>query len=457
MATRRDPNGVMAARTGEVRGRASARRWSWWVAVAACAASLLSPAYASPPTQDPLRPAHGSGEGKFGTSVSIDGDTAVIGAPDEGGTPEQGGMGAAYVFTRRDGTWVEEATLVAPVRRDGDKFGFNVAIDGDTIVVGAPNAEELLAGPGVAYVFVRRGDAWPLQATLTPSQRKPDDAFGYGVAVSGDVVVVGANGGNVAPSADAGAAYVFSRTGDVWTEEARLTAGDGRPDDSFGYRVAVLDDTVAVSAISGDVGAGIDQGAAYVFTRTGSTWTQEAKLWAADGLPRDSFGESLAVARDTVVVGAPFDDIGLNPKQGSAYVFHRQGEAWTQEAKLIAPAPSGDVGDFFGRSVAVSRDTVVVGAHFDEVGGAVYAFDRVRDGWAQPTRFTASIDGALLGNSVGVSGATVIAGANFAPGGGAAYLFRLRPPPAAAGAGADAPRPGPEPASGPSVQLPQVS
>lgn len=427
MQTRRDSNGV-TARPATVQVRASSRRWSVWVAAVGVASLALAPAMAGEATQTKLTPPGGPGDTKFGTSVALDGDTAVIAAPDEDGTPEQGGMGAAYVFVREDGSWVEQGRLVAPVRRDGDKFGFNVAIDGDTVVVGAPNAEELLPGPGVAYVFVRSGKTWGLQATLTPSERKPDDAFGYGVAVSGDTVVVGANGGNVAPSTEAGAAYVFTRTGGVWSEQAKLTARDGRADDGFGYRVAVSDDTAVVSAINGEVGDGMDEGSAYVFTRTGSTWTEHAELGAVDGSPRDSFGESIAIAGETVVVGAPFDDVGLNPKQGSAYVFTRRAGVWTQEAKVTAPPPDGDVRDFFGRSVAVTPDTVAIGAHFDEDGGSVYVFQRDRERWSAPRRFTASDGGGLLGNSVGLSGHTVIAGANFAPGGGAAYVFRLRPP-----------------------------
>ena len=341
-------------------------------------------------------------------------------------------MGAAYVFTRSNGTWTEQSTLVAPVRTDGDKFGFSVAIDRDTVLVGAPSVEELSPGPGVAYVFVRRGETWTHQATLTPSESRADDAFGFDVALSGDTAVIGAKGSNVGTTTDPGAAYVFTRTRDVWSEQAKLTARDGAAADLFGESVAVSEDTAVIGALYGDAGVGIDHGSAYVFTRTGSTWTEQAKLVAADGSPRDAFGASVAISRDTVVVGASEKLIGLNPLQGSAYVFVRTGKSWAQQAKLTAPAPDGDAGDMFGRSVDTTGDTVVVGAHLDEDGGGVYVFNRVAEAWGEPTRLTAT--GARLhGVSVGLSGRTVIAGANFTTVGdnanqGAAYVYRVRPP-----------------------------
>lgn len=372
-----------------------------------------------------LTAAAGTADDKFGVSVSIFGDTAVVGAPDEGG------MGAAYVFTRSAGTWTERATLVAPVRVEGGKFGYEVAIDGDTVVVGAPQIDENVPGPGAAHVFVGSGDTWLLQATLTASDAQLGDAFGIDVAVSGDTVVAGAAKDDVGAAADQGSAYVFTRSGDVWSEQ-KLTARDGAGGDEFGDSVAVSGDSVVVGAWAHDVGLGIGQGSAHVFTRSGSTWTEQAKLTAGDGAAGDGFGQSVAISHDMVVVGTTADDL-----QGSAYVFERDGESWAQQAKLVAP--DGSPLDQFGRSVATSRDTVVVGAHFHDsdgplIGGAgsVYVFDRVADGWSEPTKLTEAGAG-IFGNSVGMSGHTVIAGAGFTkvgenPAQGAAYVYRLRPP-----------------------------
>jgi hypothetical protein len=241
--------------------------------------------------------------------------------------------------------------------------------------------------------------------------------------------------GNVL-GAGPGAAYVFTRTGEAWSEQAKLTSADGSANDQFGYSVGVSGDTAAVGVLNDDIGAAVDQGSARVFTRTGSTWTQQAKLVAADGAPGDGMGFSVSISGDTVATGAYFDDIGSNPKQGSAYVFVRAGTSWAQQAKLTAP--DGAIADLFGRALAVDRDTLVVGAHFDEAEGqspvaqqgAAYVYNRVRGEWSGPTKLTAAAGGAF-GVSVGVSGHALIAGAGFTTVGnnanqGAAYVYRLR-------------------------------
>jgi hypothetical protein len=396
--------------------------------VAVASVAWPAPSLAAEKPEATLTAAKGSPDAKFGTAVSLSGDTAVVGAPDEGGTDDGGGMGAAYVFDRINGVWTERATLVAPVRRDGDKFGFSVAVDRNTVIVGAPNADEQLPGPGMAYVFVRSGPAWVHQATLKPSERKADDAFGFRVAVSGDTAIVGADGGNIRPGTGPGAAYVFTRTGSTWTEQAKLAPRDAGSADGFGFSVGISDDTAVVGALT-DVGnVGLRPGSVYVFTRTGSSWTEQARLVAADGVPGDALGISVSISRDTVVAGAGQDQVGLNPLQGSAYVFVRSGKSWTQQAKLTAPAAHGHAREMFGRSVATTGDTVAVGSHFDEPGGSVYVFHRVASDWSQPTRHTAPGTG-LLGLSIGLSGRTVIGGANFTKVGnnenqGAAYVFR---------------------------------
>lgn len=372
----------------------------------------VAPASAGPPPQIKLTAANGSADAKFGTSVSVDGNTAVVGAPDEGG------IGAAYVFANRGGRWVEQATLVAPLGSEATKFGYDVAVSGDTIVVGAPDAEQTapLAGAGAAHVFVRTRDAWSHQALLSPSDSKADDAFGFGVAISGDTVVVGANAGTVLPSVEPGAAYVFTRAGKTWSEQAKLSASGGGPDDNFGFSVALSGDTAVVGMPGGDVGAALRPSSARVFTRHGSTWTEQATLTVADALPGDWVGVSTSVFGDTVVIGAS--------GQNSAYVFTRRGGAWTQAAKLTAP--DGTAGDQFGHSVTATDDHVAVGAHTDD-GGSVYLFSR-DSGWGPPTKLRA--EEGLFGVSVWMSGQTLISGASFAAvdgkaAQGAAYAYDL--------------------------------
>jgi hypothetical protein len=242
-------------------------------------------------------------------------------------------MGAAYVFTRSAGTWTERAILMAPVRAEGAKFGYDVDIDGDTIVVGAANIDQMMPGPGAAHVFVGSRDTWTRQATLTASDAKAGDTFGFDVAIDGDTIAVGALAANglTGTSIEPGSAYVFTRTGEVWSEQAKLSALGGAANDQFGNSVGVSGDTVVVGAVNGDVGAAIDQGSVHVFTRRGSTWTEQAELTATDGLALDAFGQSVDISHDMVVVGATVDD-----GHGSAYVFQRDGGSWAQQAKLIA-------------------------------------------------------------------------------------------------------------------------
>ncbi|HUR77691.1 MAG TPA: FG-GAP repeat protein [Acidimicrobiales bacterium] len=399
----------------------------------------LSPAPATANGHTQLAAAAGTAQAKFGISVSISGDTAVVGAPDEGG------VGAAYVFTKQDGGWIQQATLVSPQPVENGKFGFGVSVDGDTIVVGEPKSEQELPGPGGAYVFARAGYRWIQQAKLTPSDTRADDSFGFKVAVSGETVVVGAKGSGMAPTPNTGAAYVFTRSASTWSEQVRLVPSDGGVNDAFGYSVAISRDTIVVGAPGGGLGISVDEGAAYVFTRYESAWSEHAKLVAADGAATDGFGDQVAVSGDTVVVGADFDSAGPNAAQGSAHVFVRNGASWTHQAKLTAP--DGAAVDMFGRSVSVDRDTVVVGAQWDEPAGAqlldnhgsVFVFKRAGGEWSQPTTFTVEGTGSL-GVSVAISGHTMLAGAPFTKVGdnaaqGAAYVFDLRKPTPVAVAG----------------------
>jgi hypothetical protein len=213
-------------------------------------------------------------------------------------------------------------------------------------------------------------------AKLTASDGAAVDQFGNSVSVSGDTVVVGADWDDVGVNTNQGSAYVFVRSGSTWTQQAKLTASDGAANDYFGYSVSVSGDTVVVGAYWDAVDANVNQGSAYVFVRTGTTWSQQAKLTASDGAANDYFGYSVSVSGDAVVVGAYWDAVGANVNQGSAYVFVRTGTTWSQQAKLTAS--DGAAGDQFGISVSVSGDTVVVGANFDKVAannqGSAYVY-----------------------------------------------------------------------------------
>jgi hypothetical protein len=349
----------------------------------------------------------------FGYSVAVAGDTAVVGAP-QAFTP---GAGSAYVFVRSGTTWSQQAKLTASDGAPEDAFGLSVAVAGDTAVVGA-RYDDTSAGTdaGSAYVFVRSGTTWTEQAKLTASDGAAGDGFGFSVALAGNTAVVGAHFDDTSAGTDAGSAYVFVRSGTTWSQQAKLTASDGAAGDGFGWSVALSGDTAVVGAFTDDPPVGFDSGSAYVFVRSTTAWTEQAKLTASDGATSDMFGISVAVAVNTVVVGAWADDTPAGTDTGSAYVFVRSGTAWSQQAKLIAS--DGAENDHLGISVAVRGSVAVVGAFFDDTqagsdAGSAYVFVRSGTTWTQRAKATAP-DAASLdqyGYSVALTRRAAVVGA----------------------------------------------
>src|ERR1022692_4607455 len=266
-----------------------------------------------------------------------------------------------------DPIWTQEAKLTASDGLAGDAFGVSVSVSGDTAVVGAGFKKiGLNRGQGEAYVFVRSGTTWTQQQTLTALDGATNAVFGFSVSVSGDTAVVGAP--NQDENDSPGAAYVFTRSGTTWTQQQKLTASDGSLVNEFGISVSVSGDTAVVGPAVAAFGGSVSQGKAYVFVRSGTTWTQQQKLTASDGVAGDAFGFSVSVSGDTTVVGATG-----NNSQGAAYVFVRSGTTWTQQQKLTAS--DGAAGDLFGRSVSVDQGTAVIGAQAkNSAQGAAYVF-----------------------------------------------------------------------------------
>jgi len=354
----------------------------------------------------------------FGYSVSTSGDTAVVGA-----WADDGNKGSAYVFVRTGTTWSKEAKLTAGDGAAGDQFGQSVSISGDTVVVGAPGDDDKGNNSGSAYVFVRSGTTWSEEAKLIASDGAAVDLFGYSVSISGDTAAVGATLGD-GKVANSGSAYVFVRSGTTWSQQAELKASDGASVDFFGGSVSISGDTVAVGAYWDNA----KKGSAYVFLRSGTSWSQQAKLIASDGAADDLFGISVSISGDTAVVGAHWDD----SKKGSAYVFLRSGTTWNQQAKLTAGS-DGAAGDYFGMSVSISEDTVVVGAHQDDdtygQSGAAYVFVRSGTTWSKQAKLKASdcAPSDLFGYSVSINGDTIAVGAHYddddGTNSGSAYVY----------------------------------
>lgn len=354
----------------------------------------------------------------FGASVAIDGGTAVVGVP---GNDDRGGeAGAAYVFEHAGAGWQREANLI-PIGIDGGAtFGDSVAVSGDRVVVGA-------TGDNSAFVFTRSGGNWSGQAKLTASDTAAQDSFGRSVAIDGDTVIVGA------PSQDntMGAAYVFVRAKGVWTQQAQLVAPDREAGDYFGRSVGISGDTTIVGAW-GDYNHSYKTGSAYVFVRSGTVWTQQARLFPTYARWAVYFGYAVAISGDTAVVGAYNDDNDQGVYDcGSVYVFARTNGIWAQQQKIAASDPKD--GDHFGEAVALSGDTLVAGARYKRDGdsqpGAAYLFTRSAGVWSQHAKLTASdaADGDQFGSSVAISGNTTVIGApsksDWQLDSGSAYVF----------------------------------
>lgn len=324
----------------------------------------------------------------FGYSLAVSGNTLVAGAWQNDSL--RANSGAAYIFEWGAENGWQLVTKLTPDNADfaGDEFGKAVAIDANLVIVGAQFDDEAGKDRGAAYVFERNSDGdapWMQVAKLAANDAEFRDFFGHSVAISGELVVVGA------PEDDdmgkqSGSAYVFERsaTDNRWAQVAKLTANDGEANDGFGRTVAVAGNTILVGANEHSHEGINNNGAAYVFEKDQSgSWQQVAKLTAHDGDELDRFGSALALQANLALVGAPFDDDSENAG-GSAYLFERSMNGdWSQIAKLTADDPH--LGNQFGHAVAFFNNQALIGSPgHDEMGkesGIAYLFQQDATGW----------------------------------------------------------------------------
>ncbi len=320
-----------------------------------------------------LTPADGDSWEYFGYSVAISGDYAIVGAY---GDDDRGNYsGSAYIFQRSGSNWIEQAKLIPSYNSSGGQFGRSVAISGDYVIVGAPYDDDNGTSYGSAYIFQRIGSYWIKQTKLLSSDGYFYDFFGRSVAISGDYAIVGVvndddNG------FESGSASIFQRSGSDWIEQVKLLPSDGYSFDHFGYSVAIRGDYAIVAAPYDDDN-GSESGSAYIFQRSGSDWIEQAKLLPSDDYSYDYFGYSVAISGDYAIVAAPYDDDN-GSESGSAYIFQRSGSNWTEQAKL--KPTNGYSEDYFGVSVDISDKLSIVGAYYnDDHGtnsGSAYIFGK---------------------------------------------------------------------------------
>ena len=302
----------------------------------------------------------GTSEAEFGRTVAIQGNTVFVGARfAQAGDVSR--AGAVYVFRKYGDSWQFEDKIVSPVPEAEDNFGRALAVQGSLLVV---TARKTVDEEGAAYVFVNKGDTWIHQVTLEAGDPAPGAYFGQSVDIQGDMIVIGAR--NTDPKG-AGGFYLFRKSGDGWTEITKITPLNGKKNDQFGFTIAISGDVITVGARRADLDTMEDAGAAYVYSVKGDSVELVTKLTASDASAFDEFGQSVAFAGDVLAVGAWKD----NNKQGSIYLFSRKGGQWVETNKITAS--DGKKGDEFGYSLAAFGNHMVTGAHKADSGvGAAY-------------------------------------------------------------------------------------
>ena len=375
--------------------------------------------------QDKLAGSSTDAGDRFGNSVAIDGDYAVVGAALEDNSLGVD-AGAAYLFQRTgDNEWTQLRKFTAFDGADGDRFGFSVAIDGGNIVIGARSADINGTNDGAAYVYRRNEggqDNWGLVSQLVGSQNSTRDQFGYSVAISGDTIAVGArlDDGN---GTNSGSVYIFERNNggtNRWGEERRIKASDAQGGDQFGYSVAISGNNLLVGAIKDD-DAGVDAGSAYFLNRNeggSENWGEFNKVSPEDGVRNDWFGAAVALDGNFAVIGKPIRTTRSRP--GAAYTYFRQGSAWNFEATFGAQSDSDQ--DSFGYAVDIEGSTAVVGARFEDSAfqnaGLVAVHSRTTGGtgtWGLDYELFGddTAQGDFFGEAVGISGDYIVATSPF--------------------------------------------
>jgi hypothetical protein len=300
--------------------------------------------------------------GLFGWSVAIDGNVIAVGAWNESGPDGQ--AGAVYVYERVGGDWVLNSKLLPLSDDNQERFGHSVAVSGSRLAVGAPFISDVDDNESAtpAYVFERTGASW-VGTDLVPEGDPRDTWFGLSIGISGDVVVVGAPG-QKERGLGVGAAYVFEYSGSSWNQTAVLEDSDGGDHDFLGRDVAVDGDVIVVGGEGGGV---LNTGIALVYERSADTWVESARLLPAGVSVATQLGFSVDVRGGVIVVGAHHDDY-FGTDSGAAYVFEKDVAAgWVEKSKLYNPGSTS--GDHFGAAAAVAGARIVVGARYDDDDG----------------------------------------------------------------------------------------
>ncbi|WP_105167628.1 FG-GAP repeat protein [Pseudoalteromonas sp. T1lg23B] len=310
----------------------------------------------------------------LGGKVALKNHVAVLGASRRDDKGED--SGAVITFERAASSWTQKQILTAIDGQAGDAFGQSIALTERFLVIGAPHSDTPHKDSGSAYVYMRDKDSWQFHSKLTAQDGAAGDLFGISVAIDGNTMLVGADL-NDERAEKAGAVYAYHFDGKQWHQQAKLMASDGANTDIFGVRVALFGDTALISARRDDVeGIGTDAGSAYIFERSQGKWTQTQKLIAPDGKADDRFARGVALYQDTALISAMHHDAKAE-NAGALYVFKKQQGQWRYSTKIVAS--DGAAEDRFGWNLALTKQHAIIGApHRDDNGnasGAAYILD----------------------------------------------------------------------------------
>ncbi len=382
----------------------------------------------------------------YGFSLAISGDFAIVGAywedDDVNGLNTLANSGSAYILQNIAGTWTQIQKIVASDRSGADYFGYSVAIDGDYAIVGAYNEAQdasglnTFAGAGSAYIFHNVAGTWSQTQKIVASDRNTSDFFGSSVSISGDYLIVGAyqedeNAAGASTLSNSGSAYIFKNTAGTWAQQQKIVASDRSAADFFAYSVAISGDYAIVGAYSEDENASgsgtlAEAGSAYIFLRSGTTWSQAQKIVASDRAASDYFGFSVAISGNFAIVGAYQEDENASggatlAAAGSAYIFVNNAGTWSQANKIVNTDRAA--GDQFGYSVSISGDYALIGANLEDEdaagannmfsAGSAYIFKNTAGSWAQQQKIVPTDRGNsdLFGTAVAMSGTSILVGA----------------------------------------------
>ncbi len=358
---------------------------------------------------------------RFGYSVTAFDDYIVVNA--RGGNPDVSLGGAAYVFRKNGTDWVEEAKLIPSDPVLQGYFAYSLSAYNNYILIGAPSDDENGTQSGAAYIFKKEGDIWVEQTKLLPSDGYMNDNAGGSVSLFGDYAIIGSPVDEINNQISSGSAYIFKRVGDNWVEETKLVPSDPTYGATFGLTVSLYNNYVVIGSPKSEHN-NIKPGAAYIFRKIGDDWVEEAKLVPSDASDLDDFGSSVTASENTVLVSASKGGEGVY-ERGSAYLFRKIGDDWEEEVELTPYDETAD--DMFSISSSFSGDLVAVGIINSTIAGSVHLFQKQGVEWTEKLKIIPSnyMEYDRFGRNVFLTENYAVMGASHSEVGGRVYVYDL--------------------------------